>query len=648
MTTSASSPLSPKEQAGRADGSAAGDATLRTSVDLHTLASPSFAAALPTLKGPAPSETKALQLECGTALGDFLLLRLLGKGGFASVFLARQVSLGRLVALKVGPNRGDEARTLASLEHDHIVQVFSETVDKNRDLRLLCMQYVPGATLQDVMAALPPDRRVRTGQDFLAALDAVSKHPDEFRPAALQERAALAEDDFTEAVCRLGARLAEALAFAHRQGILHRDLKPANILINVYGRPFLADFNLARRADPNERQEELFGGTLGVMSPEHLDAFVSRDPAALDAVDERSDLYSLGMSLYEFLVGRHPFPLPPDQAMVRDVLLKRLADERRENPPKPSPLDPALPCHTESTLVRCLAPEPADRPPDATTLALELEQCRRFRAALRVLPALPRGTHWMSHRPFLALLALAIFPNLFGTLVNVAYNAIHIVDHLTPTQQTAFEALVVGYNGLAYPILVGLTCWFLWRVRQGWLQILNGEPLEPKPLAKLRRDAQFLVAWSMLGTSLGWLPGGVVFPLVIHWAEPLSRAEFGHFLVSFTLSGLIAVTYCYLGSTWIVLRLLYPVLWSQPTVQGPRLADELRRHPPRLGLFQCLAGIIPLAGAILMVLSGPETYGDIWFRLLVCGLIVLGILGFAVAVRIAQSLQQTLAVYART
>ena len=86
----------------------------------------------------------------GQRIDDFELLQLLGEGSFGKVFLARQLSLERQVALKVTSNHGCEARTLASLEHDHIVHVFSETVDPTRDLRLLCMQYVPGTTLQRI------------------------------------------------------------------------------------------------------------------------------------------------------------------------------------------------------------------------------------------------------------------------------------------------------------------------------------------------------------------------------------------------------------------------------------------------------------------------------------------------------------------
>src|SRR5205085_865250 len=154
--------------------------------------------------------------------------------------------------------------------------------------RLLCMQYVPGATL----AGIIEDLRGRgpapwSGRTLLEAIDARNPHPGTFDPAALRDRDFLARADWVQAICRIGARLAEALAYAHAQGVLHRDLKPDNILINQYGRAMLADFNLSldlhRVADPGR---ELFGGTLAYMAPEHLDALIHDAPRVV--VDERS------------------------------------------------------------------------------------------------------------------------------------------------------------------------------------------------------------------------------------------------------------------------------------------------------------------------------------------------------------------------
>jgi len=108
------------------------------------------------------------------------------------------------------------------------------------------MQYVPGTTLEKVIEALTGRGRGGwSGRGFLGAIDALSQQSTALDIAALRDREQLGEADFVEAGCWLGARLAEALAHAHRLGVLHRDIKPANILLNRYGRPLLADFNVS-------------------------------------------------------------------------------------------------------------------------------------------------------------------------------------------------------------------------------------------------------------------------------------------------------------------------------------------------------------------------------------------------------------------
>ena len=99
-------------------------------------------------------ENRGEPFQPGDTVGDFEIVRLLGAGGFAKVFLARQLSLDREVALKISANQGQEAKTMAHLEHDHIIKVFSESVDFQNDIRFLCMQYVPGVGLEKVAAEL--------------------------------------------------------------------------------------------------------------------------------------------------------------------------------------------------------------------------------------------------------------------------------------------------------------------------------------------------------------------------------------------------------------------------------------------------------------------------------------------------------------
>ncbi|HEY1187270.1 MAG TPA: serine/threonine-protein kinase, partial [Gemmata sp.] len=238
----------------------------------------------------------------GTAVpgrvGDFEIVSKLGQGAFGQVFLARQVSLGRHVALKVTaaePGGRSEGQLLAGLEHDHIVKVFSAFADPETGLAGLCLQYVPGADLGALIRHLYEDGRVPTsGRTLLAALDQHRRGDPGFDPAALRDREALSADDFFQAVCRLGERLAEALAFAHARGILHCDIKPGNILLTPYGRPMLADFNVAFDRTRHQPGRTRYGGTLAYMAPEYYAAVVAMPGGQ---ADERCDIYALGVVL---------------------------------------------------------------------------------------------------------------------------------------------------------------------------------------------------------------------------------------------------------------------------------------------------------------------------------------------------------------
>src|SRR5206468_12266293 len=125
-------------------------------------------------------------------------------------------------------------------------------------------------------------------------------------------------------------------------------------------------------------------------------------------------------------------------------------------------------------------------------------------------------------------------------------------------------------------------------------------------------------------------------------SEPVPPAVFGHFLASFTISGLIATTYSYFGIQLFVLRILYPRLWADPQAPRQQARRELGRLLGRLGLFELTAGLIPLSGAVLMLSVGPADRLTLGFRLLVIGLIGLGMAGFAAAPWASGRLSRTL------
>jgi serine/threonine protein kinase len=579
----------------------------------------------------------------GDQIGDFDILGVLGAGSFARVYLARQRSLDRQVALKVSANRGTEARTLASLEHDHIVHVFSEVIDDEHDLRLLCMQYVPGTTLDRVIHLLA-GRAPRTwsGRAILDAIDTLSTQPTAFDPAALRDREQLAGSDFVEAICWIGSRLAEALAHAHGQRVLHRDIKPANILLNPYGRPLLADFNLA--LDPHRLcgpAGDTFGGTLAYMSPEHLDAFNPCKVTPVEAVDERSDIYSLGVVLYELLGGKTPFRNLSRVPGIIDPLEAMAAERRGGPPPLPQPVEGAE--VLERILRKCLDAQPEGRYQSAAELARALDGCRDLRAVARQLPAGGWLTRAASTSPFFWMGFLVLLPHLIGSGVNIAYNFLRIV--LTPAQKVAFGQVTLDYNAVVYSFSLGMIVWLFLPILRGWRRVQGAELLDPREAADLRRRVLRLPLWAVFLSALGWLPGGLCFPLGIDLlAGPTGWDVYGHFLISFTVSGMIALTYAVLDIQFVTLRIFYPRLWGDGRGLREQAAAELGPLDRRLRGLQLLAGLIPLAGAVLMVGVGPEQFtpeGYRDFRILVSALILLGMAGFAIALSASGFLGRT-------
>ncbi len=605
-----------------------------------TAGAPSLPMALPAAGGafpPARSPSSALSLadiKAGDRLGEFELLEELGRGGFGCVFLARQSSLDRLVALKVTPDYGAEGRTLAQLEHENIVRVFSETRDPETGLRWLCMQYVAGPTLQRTMSQLQQlDPSQWSGQRLLQIIDGLNLEKVRFDPTALRDRELVSESDWVETVAWIGMRLAEALAYAFERGVLHRDIKPANVLFSQYGQPMLADFNLAFQATPGvDDAAASFGGTLSYMSPESLDAFNPNHPAGPNTTDHRSDLYSLGVVLYQLRHGRLPFRSVGLQTRPSPETLRAMADERRRGLPTEShrgcehPLD--------RTITRCLAAEPDDRFGDAMSLARTLEGCRLLRDTERQLGPVDRPDVPGFLLTFAGLIALGLVPHLIGSGIQIAYNTARIVGQLTPAQHDAFMTMVFVYNPLVYSLCFGSLVGRLVAVYRGW-RAANGRSEDEPDIDEARALAVALPRRVALVGCLGWFPGAVAFPLGMVWlAGPLPLPLWGHFLISFAMAGLIAVTYSFLGTQLLVLRWMYPRMWRELRDFRLRTDRELRPVRPRVHTFQMLAGIIPLLGAVLLLAVSPRAVSVAEFevfRWLVAFLILMGIAGTQLA-----------------
>ena len=388
--------------------------------------------------GPGESE-RLLQPEAGDEIGPYLLVRELGRGGFARVFLAEQADLDdRLVVVKVSTQITTEPRLLARARHPNIVEVLWHGLVDDGSLQVLCLPFLGGTTLASV---LTERRRLKTrptsGRDLLDDLDRVSA--PEFPPpgAGRPARELLSHLSYAKAATWIVARLAEALDFAYSRGVLHGDVKPSNVLLTAESTPMLLDFNLAVGWRPSVSGLEAadvpddVGGTLAYMAPERLRLVAESEglarPSAADR--HRADVYALGVVLLELLTGR-----PPElRAGGQGVTLKALASAyftsrlqgagvmiRAAHTPVPAGL--------RSILEHCLAVNPADRYRRASELAEDLDRWRSDRALVYAPePVLRTGLVCWVRRQRRALTAA-----LLGVAVTAAMTAVavHVSDRV--------------------------------------------------------------------------------------------------------------------------------------------------------------------------------------------------------------------------
>ncbi len=378
-------------------------------------------------------------------LGDYRILREVGRGGMGVVFEAEQLSLGRRVALKVLPRhtlKNDqqvrrferEARAAARLHHTNIVPVFG--VGRHEETHYYVMQFIQGLGLDGVIQEL---RRLRAGQASPAppAADAPAvQHvaqsllsgifpveapsPEPGKAAAppppppqtadstvprLPEGSDLSNVSGTDrrywrSVARIGVQVAGALEYAHVQGILHRDVKPSNLLMDTKGTVWVTDFGLAKAGEEDALTDTGdVVGTLRYMAPERFRT----------SGDARSDVYSLGLTLYELLALRPAFTQRDRPQLVQQVL--------QEEPPHLRTLNRAVPRDLVTIVHKAIAKEPRQRYARAADLAADLQRFLDDRPILaRPVSNLEVAWKWIRRRPgvaaLLALLFLAILAGL--------------------------------------------------------------------------------------------------------------------------------------------------------------------------------------------------------------------------------------------
>jgi len=314
----------------------------------------------------------------GKFIGHYQIEKSIGRGGMGDVYLAKDTRLDRLVALKKLPERlaadplfvkrfRTEAKAAATIHHPNVATIF--TVEEVDDRPYIAMEYVEGRTLD---AVTPPE-----GMDVARFLD-------------------------------IFVQVTEALSHAHEKGVTHRDIKPGNIMIASDGRPKILDFGLAQIAEDQQnsgvREATLTrpGQILGTPS------YMSPEQAQGKDVDHLSDIFSLGVVMYEALTGVRPFTGDSNAELISNLL--------KTDPPTPQVVRPAVPGLVSRLVARCMQKRPGDRPQSMQEVRSALGEARRmFRAgtstgsfARRLYSESASVGVWLRVAPVIAVAALAV------------------------------------------------------------------------------------------------------------------------------------------------------------------------------------------------------------------------------------------------
>jgi serine/threonine protein kinase len=396
---------------------------------------------LERLAGPLRIASDPLTLlEPERRLGDFLIRREIGRGGMGVVYDAEQVSLGRRVALKMPSFAGmldehqlrrfkNQVHGTAVLKHPNIVSVFY--VGCERGVHFYAMPFIDGLSLaeiitfvggalRDPVAPSPPSTAPSKFQMRFSKSPAARKktptlltQPDVETVSIVALETALSSPSTKRArrVAELGIQAARALDFAHHEGVIHRDIKPSNLLVDRDGKLWITDFGLARvQGSGDKTTSGNVAGTLRYMSPEQL--------VGGQVVDQRTDVYSLGVTLYELLTLRPAFEQRDREQLMRQILEREPTPARR--------IDPSIPVDLETIVTRAMTKERELRYQSAQDLADDLQRFLDNRSIMaRPAGRVERLWRWYKRSPLVAALSAVILLlsiALTGSAVFVAYH----------------------------------------------------------------------------------------------------------------------------------------------------------------------------------------------------------------------------------
>ncbi|MFD9662675.1 serine/threonine-protein kinase [Rhodococcus sp. NPDC059968] len=544
-------------------------------------------------------------IDVGDRVDDFDLLMKIGSGAFAQVYLARQQSMQRLVAVKISHNHGIEPQTLAQLDHEYIVRIFDQRLIADGELKLLYMQYLPGGTLLDVVHLLrstPAEHR--SGQLLLDAVDGVLAAKGEVRPSESAVRTRAASLTWPETVAWLGRRLADALQHASERGVLHRDIKPANVLLSAEGIPKLADFNVsASNRIKGTSPLAYFGGSLAYMSPEQLEACHPGSPATAADLDTRSDIFALAVMLWELLTGRRPFA-DETSAGESETSLGRMLELRRRPVEAKflSELPPDCPMALRRVLLKCLSPDRDDRYPSGSELAQQLDLCLEERSRDLVYPPPNSWRARLSRFPTPVLWS----SSLVGIGLATIYLAVHLQEllneRLSDATYSRLYTSTIVFNLCAWPLAVLIYAYMsrdLLAVPRG---LRKGKRYDEAVLARVRSRTLVWGDMCALNTFVFAVCASVAGVTFLRWFTDLPARLMVHAATTVLVAGTISVAYTFFLSTFYVVRCVYPIYLRHglTTAHDAVVLRGLRR---RTTVYLAVTASVPLVG----VLAGFST-----------------------------------------
>jgi hypothetical protein len=489
------------------------------SVCLQGLAFVNSAAA--EINGAAAPAAGSAELLSGQPLGDFRLVREIGRGGMGVVYEAVQLSLGRRVALKVLPLAAaldprhlqrfrNEAHAAAQLHHTNIVPVYA--VGCERSVHYYAMQLIEGQSLSDVIEQLRTGDAKQEQEAFAKSGPAPVSAPvyppsslnlptaskrinseiggriaSEGRSSAPLMSAANLRSIHTakgsayfRTIARLAMQAAEALHYAHQQGVVHRDIKPANLLLDAQGTLWITDFGLAQMyADTGLTQTGDLLGTVRYMSPEQASGRAV-------VLDQRTDIYSLGVTLYELLTLERALPGQTREQLIYQITMVE--------PRAPRSIDRRIPVELETIVARAIAKDPAERYATGQMLADDLQRFLEDKPVLARRPSLwNKAIKWTRrHRTVTMSVIIILALTAIGSTISVA-----LIAHA----QSNTKAAYLGERRRAIEANVQRQ-----RAEKSFEQARQSvDFLTSVAINELPSDPQFIqVRWRLLETSLAY------------------------------------------------------------------------------------------------------------------------------------------------